>query len=162
MVIRVVLTLVFLTQLTQSFAQKFLVLEKLGTHKRYEYHIGDEITFKIEDEDFFRHSVIEDVLDSVIIFDYGFFSFRDIESVNVRGSTGNPVTRFAIPLMVGGVILFLADQFNETVIGGRKASINKGVTIASGSLLGAGLLMLIPGNGIKKIKGNWRLRLVDI
>lgn len=162
MQMRIFLTAFLLFQLTQSFAQKFLVLEKMGTHKRFEYHIGDEITFKVKNEEFFRTSTIEDLVDSVIIFDYGFFTFKDIESVRVRGREGTGPTRFAVPLMVGGVVLFLADQFNETVVGGREATLNKGVTIASGSLIGAGLLMLIPGKGVKKLKRNWRLRLVDI
>jgi hypothetical protein len=60
------------------------------------------------------------------------------------------------------VVLFLGDLFNETVVSGNEASLNKGVTIASGALAGTGFLLMFVKSDIKKLTKNWRLRVVDI
>lgn len=146
-------------------AQKFLVLEKMGSpKKRYQFYVGEKLEYQVKGERFFREDVITDLVDSVIVFDYGFYTFSKINAINIKGKkqvSFDPV-RIGPYLIVAGIGLFLIDQFNNTIINGNKADIDKRLLRSSAIMAGAGgILMLLKRNKIK-LKGNWRLRIVDI
>ena len=147
-----------------AFSQKYLVVEKLGTRKRYEYRVGQKITYKLKNEDFFRTDVITQLETNVIAFGFGFYSFEQIEAVNInrKPRSGVDATKFSPFLLLGGAGYFLLDQFNNSVINGNKLSINDNVLRTSSVLVGLGALPLILKKRKVKLKKNWRLRLVDI
>ena len=161
---RILLIGIFFLIAEEVIAQKYLVLEKLGTRKRIEYFIGSEINYRLNGENFFRTGTIVDLEDSVIVFDYAFFSIGNINAVNIKDSRSGRISArgYPVTLMVAGVVLFLGDLFNETVVSGNEASLNNGVTIASGALVGTGFLLMFVKSDIKKLTRNWRLRVVDI
>ncbi|HEX9648998.1 MAG TPA: hypothetical protein VGA21_00440 [Cyclobacteriaceae bacterium] len=155
---------IFLLLTEEAIAQKYLVLEKLGTRKRMEYYIGSEINYRLNGEDFFRTGTIADLADSIIVFDYAFFPIENINAININDTRTRRISArgYPVTLIVAGVVLFLGDLFNETVVSGNEASLNKGVTIASGALAGTGFLLMFVKSDIKKLTKNWRLRVVDI
>ncbi len=147
-----------------AFSQKYLVVEKLGTRKRYEYQVGQEITYKLKTEDFYRTDVITQLETNVIAFGFGFYSFEQIEAVNIgrKPRRGVDASKFSPFLLLGGAGYFLLDQFNNSVINGNKLSINDNVLRTSSVLVGLGALPLVLKKRRVKLKRNWRLRLVDI
>lgn len=159
-----ILFLGLLLMSTDLLAQKYLVLEKMGTRKRFEYSIGSTFAFQLKGEDFFRSGTITDLVDSIIVLDYTFFNIKNVEAVNIRGREKSRVNAspYPITLVTAGAILFLGDLFNETIVEGNSASLDKGITIASSSMVGVGLLWMFLRNDTRKLKRNWRLRIVDI
>jgi hypothetical protein len=64
-------------------------------------------------------------------------------------------------LIVAGVGYFLIDLFNSTVIQDQEASLNKGVTITSSVLVGAGTAMMLIQKKYQKIGGRYRLMMIE-
>lgn len=145
-------------------AQKYLVLEKVGTRKRFEYPVGSTLAFRLKGEDFFRTGTITDLVDSVIVLDYTFFKLNAIDAINIKGRPTSRVNKspYAITLIAAGAVLFLGDMFNETVTSGNNYTLNNSITIASGSMIGAGLIWMFVRHDVRRLKRNWRLRVVDI
>jgi len=142
-----------------SFAQEFLVLEKMGTKKRYEYHFDDQIIFRIRGEDYFNKDVILALTDSSIIFSGGSLEFAEIEQIKP------PVKAWMVTsggtLIVAGIGYYLIDQFNQLYMGNGLSN-DPGVMRTSIVLTGVGAgLILMSKKKVKVIK-NWRLRHVNI
>jgi len=147
-----------------GYSQKFLVLEKMGTRKRLEYHLQQSITYQLKGESFYRTDVIEDLVDDVIVFRFGFFRLKDIHAVDIRAKPTGKVdfSRHWLSIIVGGVGYFLVDQFNNAVINGNRARIDEKVLRSSAIITGAGIMMKVLKKKKVKLKRNWRLRIVDI
>lgn len=147
-----------------SFAasgQTFLVLEKMGTKKRYEYQQGEQIEVKLDNDDFFTRLTIVALGDSTIITETEAYTFSSIKVVKLRGE--KTWLKIAGPsLMVAGVLLFVIDATNQSVIQGGGYSVSTGVTIASASLVGVGAVFTFAGRNKVKMKKWWRLRTVQI
>jgi len=141
--------------------QTFLVLEKMGTKKRYEFHQGELIEVILENDDFFTRLVIENLSDSSILSAGEVYDFKDIKVVKLQGKKtflkiGGPT------LVIAGLLLFVLDATNQAVVQSGGYSVSTGVTIASASLVGAGVLLTFAGRNKVKIKKWWRLRTVQI
>lgn len=147
-----------------GYSQKFLVLEKMGTRKRLEYHLQQSITYRLKGESFFRTDVIEDLVDDVIVFRFGFFRLKDIYAVDIRTKPIGKVdfSRHWLSFIVGGVGYFIVDQFNNAVINGNRARIDEKVLRTSAIITGAGVMMKVLKKKKVKLKRNWRLRIVEI
>ena len=147
-----------------GYSQKFLVLEKMGTRKRLEYHLQQSITYRLKGESFFRTDVIEDLVDDVIVFRFGFFRLKDIYAVDIRAKPTGKVdfSRHWLSFIVGGVGYFIVDQFNNAVINGNRARIDEKVLRTSAIITGAGVMMKVLKKKKVKLKRNWRLRIVEI
>ena len=147
-----------------GYSQKFLVLEKMGTRKRLEYHLQQSITYKLKGEKFYRTDVIEDLVDDVIVFQFAFFRLKDIDAVDIRTKPTDKVdfSRHWLTIIVGGVGYFLVDQFNNAIINGNSARIDEKVLRTSAIITGAGIMMKVLKKKKVKLKRNWRLRIVEI
>jgi len=147
-----------------GYSQKFLVLEKMGTRKRLEYHLQQSITYQLKGESFYRTDVIEDLVDDVIVFRFGFFRLKDIHAVDIRAKPTGKVdfSRHWLSIIVGGVGYFLVDQFNNAVINGNRARIDEKVLRSSAIITGAGVMMKVLKKKKVKLKRNWRLRIAGI
>jgi hypothetical protein len=147
-----------------GYSQKFLVLEKMGTRKRIEYQLQQSITYQLKEESFFRTDVIEDLVDDVIVFQFGFFRIKDFQAVDIKVQQTNRAdfSRHWLTLVVGGVGFFLVDQFNNTVINGNRVRIDEKVLRTSAIIAGTGVMMKVLKKNKVKLKRNWRLRIVDI
>lgn len=164
MKIKAIPALLVLLLLAQSgFGQKFLVLEKMGTKKRYEYYPGDQIIFKTPSEDYFTKGTIAGITDSLIYFKDRSLAISEITDVDISSVKGPSFGTYAgTYMMVGGGLLLLIDVVNQTWIQGGSYGSSTGVLITSGALMGAGAILVFAKKKRKKLDKWWRLRYVEI
>ncbi len=149
--------------LTYSFAQKFLVLEKMGTRKRIEIFPGEELRYQLKSTGkYLYEDRIRDLKDSTIIFNLDTVKVTEISKVYYKKQRGGLSAALAPNLIGAGILLFVGDQFNEVVIAGNEFSINNGVVIASSSLVGTGVAILLLQKNKYTLTKNWRLRTVNL
>lgn len=140
-------------------AQKQLVILK-KEKVIYRFYGGDEIVFSLKSD---KKDVIKSYVNN--IFDTAFqahdviIPYHKIERIYINKKT---FWRDAGPkFIVAGVGYFLIDQFNTTVIQDEEASLNKGVTITSSVLVGAGAAMMLIQKKYQKIGGRYRLMMIE-
>ena len=156
----VIIALILGLSLSAS-GQTFLVIEKMGTKKRYEYQQGEQIEVLLNSDDFFTRLSIIGLSDSSIITETEAYSFSSIKAVKLRGE--KTFIKIAGPsLMLAGVLLFVFDAVNQTAVSGGSYEFSSGVAVASASLVGAGAIFTFAGRSKIKIKKWWRLRTVEI
>ena len=149
--------------MTNALAQQFLVLEKMGTKKRFEYYPGEEITFKTPDEDYFTRGGIRGFGDSLIILSDRSVHIKSIIALNIKDHKDRTfVSRLGPYLMVAGSLLMIFDVVNQTAIQGGSYEGSAGVYVSAGVLIGAGAVMTFARSNKKKLDKWWRLRLVKI
>jgi len=136
----------------------------MGTRKRLEYHLQQSITYQLKGESFYRTDMIENLVDDVIVFRFGFFRLKDIRAVDIRAKPTGKVDFFRHweSFIAGGVGYFLLDQFNNAIINGNRVRIDEKVLRTSAIITGAGVLMKVLKKKKVKLKRNWRLRIVEI
>lgn len=146
-----------------GFAQKFLVLEKMGTKKRYEYYTGDDIIFKTPNEDYFSKATISGITDSLIYFGDHSIAIAEITDIDISSIRKSSFATYAGSyMMVGGVLLLALDAVNQTLVQGGSYESSTGVFVASGALIGTGALLVFAKKNKKKLDKWWRLRYVEI
>lgn len=150
----------FFLAFTSLQAQQFLVVEKMGTKKRFEYHPGDLIIFKLSGEKYFRSDEIDSFRDTLIIFAEGFISISDLEKISLKNKK-NAFKYLGSTLITVGVGYFALDQFNK-IISGDGAYIDDGVVRTSVILTTGGLTLLGLANKKVTLGKNWRARPVDM
>ena len=151
------LVLIFCT--LESRGQEFLVLEKMGTKKRHEYYSGDEIIFKLNDEDYFRKDEIVGIGNGQIIFESGPVPLIDIKKISLSNRK-KTFRATGTTLFVGGLGYMLLDLFNKTISDGD-VYLDEKVARTAGIIAGTGLTMVILSKKKVSLKKNWRLRIVD-
>jgi hypothetical protein len=64
-------------------AQKVLQIEKFGSPKTQKFHIGQELTFRLEGTDYFKSAYIEDIRaqDSLVLLGSSFVNVYDISEL---------------------------------------------------------------------------------
>ena len=156
----IVFFLFFALSLTAS-AQTFLVLEKMGTKKRYEFRQGEQMEIKLNNDDYFTRITILGLNDSIILAENLEINLSSIKAVHLNNKSS--FLKYSGPLLViAGVALFTFDALNQTVVQGGEYSISTGVTIASAALIGVGATFTFAGKDKVKVKKWWRLRIVQI
>ena len=118
-----------------SQPSKLLILDKPGTKKRITYSIGDEIILKVSKDRFEINDRIMDIQDSIVLFSDYFIHVNDIEYVKTIHTEGFLSPSNGPKLIIAGALLFAIDQLNNSIIQGKEARIDKGVTIVSASLV---------------------------
>jgi len=156
---KILLLLFSITGLSAT-AQDYLVLEKMGTKKRYEYFPDDQLTFKIVDEEHFRKDRIVALSDSSILFASGRVPLKEIERIKPPASSWMAATGGT--LVIAGIGYYLIDTFNQTVIAGNKYSNDEAVLRTSLILAGTGAGLILFSTKKVKLNNNWRIRMVDI
>jgi len=138
--------LLFLILLGSQFLagqpSKLLILEKVGSKHRITYGIGDRIILRLQGEDYEIRDEITDISDSLLYFRDFFIPIKSIHYVKTVHTKGFLSPSNGPKIMIAGVILFLADIVNQTLIQDNTYKINTGVTIASASMIGFGGLLM--------------------
>jgi hypothetical protein len=141
--------------------QTFLVLEKMGTKKRFEFYPGQQMEVKLKNDNYFTRINILGLGDSLISTENQDIKFSSITAVQIKEKSG--FLRYSGPiLMVAGAVLFAIDALNQTVVQGGEYVFSPGVATASASLFGVGAAFTFTGNNKVKVKKWWRLRVVQI
>jgi len=118
---------------------KYLVLEKLGTKRRVVFYPGDEVIFKMKGSDLEITDVITDLQDSLILFVNSYVKPAEIDYIKLEHTKGFMSPSNGPKLIIAGVVLFLIDQLNYSVIQGNDFRLDKEIGYAS-------LIMVVGGS----------------
>ena len=156
----IVFILLFVLSFSVS-AQTFLVLEKMGTKKRYEFHQGEQMEIKLGGDDYFTRITIIGLRDSTVSAENQEINLSSINAVKLKSKSS--FLKYSGPLLaIAGVALFTFDAINQTVVQGGSYEFSTGVAVASASLIGVGAAFTFAGRDKVKVKKWWRLRVVQI
>ena len=144
--------------------REYIVVEKTMSNKQITYSSGDNITYKLKEEDFFRTDHIIALNDTSIEFHYNNILYRDISQINIKGQrfTGFDLQEIGTYTQIAGIAYIAIDQFNQVLVRGEKASFNEGVWVAGGSIFLAGTLMRLASPKKVRLGGKYRIRYMNL
>ena len=157
---QVVVLLFFLCSVTVPavHAQKQLILLK-NEKVLLRLYPGDEIIFSLKGKKEPIRSYVNNISDSSLTIHRDEIAFHSIDRIYfTRGNFMNVVGGL---MVVGGIAYFAIDQFNMVVVHGEGFDIDQDVSIASASLLGVGLPLMLFKKKSQKVGGRFRLRMAD-
>ncbi|WP_268034186.1 hypothetical protein [Algoriphagus sp. PAP.12] len=129
-----------------TFAQsKDFLLLKRGTNVRSQirFYPGEQITYKSTKLGYYVTDVIKEFSDDYVYLSENILSLNDIEAIAIRKKDrrNGTLTAFNSLILGAGVILLTVDGLNSVYHEGE-FSIDKGVGITGGILVGTGIAML--------------------
>jgi hypothetical protein len=145
-------------------AQEFGILEKTGTDKKIYFKSGDEIRYKLKNEDHFRRGHIISVSDSGFQFHYHLILFREIEKVDIRGKRwGNfDWNKTGLFVQIAGIGYIALDTFNSTVVQGETYEFDQSVWVTGGAIFLAGTALRFTKPKKIKLGGRYKFRYLDL
>ena len=152
--------LVFYILAGTGFSQKTLMIEKIGTSKKYFYHTGDYLKLRVSKQDTLLVGKLWCLADSVI-------SVEELRPFDVRlNEIGSVYKRFYFPKKIGKYLLYgSAGIFTIIVINhliNNEQVFTPDLFIISGSVLGGGLICLSLSQKRCKIGYRWKIKVLDI
>lgn len=138
--------------------QKLLVLEKAGTIKNYKYKLGDEITVETKRDKLVFSGSLTEIKDSTIMVEY----YNEIKLTEIsRVLRKRELLRiFSGAAITAGVFYFSLDAING-IINNDSPIIAESTLIATGALIGSGLLMRPFVVRKYDLEDKWRLKILD-
>ena len=139
---------------------KILIIEKTLSSKHIKYLSGDNITYKLKGEDFFRTDHIIALNDSAIKFHYHQILFDEIEEVNIKGRrfTGINFRSLGSTFQIVGLGYIFIDQFNQVVVRSEDPSFNQSVLITGGLIFVGGSILKMTQPNKVKLGRKYRIR----
>jgi hypothetical protein len=157
---KIVVLLVFYLVTNGIFAQKTLMVEKIGTSRKYFYHNGDYIKLRVSKMDTLLKGKLWSIRDTMI-------SVAELRPFDVRiGDIGSVYKQFAFPkkfgrlLGIGGVALFAIISINHLI--NNEQVFTPDMFILTGSMLGAGLLSVSLSQKRCKTSSGWKIKILDV
>ncbi|MCE7053817.1 hypothetical protein LZF95_03935 [Algoriphagus sp. AGSA1] len=149
-----------------SYAQgtDFVLLKRGAKQKsQIRYYPGEEITYKSTKIDYFVTDVIQSIDQNYIYLRENILSPESITELDVRNKDRRNGTLRALNVLTlsAGVILIGAESINS-IYQGNEFSIDSGVGLASGILLGAGVAMLPIRYKTFKNSGRNKIQLIQM
>jgi hypothetical protein len=139
-------------------AQKQLILLK-DEKVLLRLYPGDEIMLSLNGKKEPIRSYVNNISDSSVTIHRDEIAFHTIDRIYfTRGNFLNVVGGL---MVVGGAAYFVIDQFNLVVVHGEGFDIDQNVSIASASLIGVGLPLMLLKKKSQKLGGRFRLRMAD-
>ena len=123
-------------------ASKILILDKVGSKHRITYEVGDKIILRLKGEDYEIRDEISNISDSLLFLSDFFIPINSILYVKTVHTRGFLSPSNGPKIMIAGATLFVFDVLNQTLIQNNSYQFNKGITIASASLIGFGGLLM--------------------
>jgi hypothetical protein len=155
---KLILLLVLFAAFSGAFAQKTLVLEKIGTSTRYAFHLGDDVKIRTKKQNVIVKSYLWNLTDSsVTIGPRTTIPLSDISAVYKHYYFQNLMTRI---LFYAGAGYFILDSFNNLI--NREQVFVPQTMIISGSLLGVSMAIIPLGQKKCRIGIRWKLKIMDI
>lgn len=116
---------------------------------------GDDFVFRLKGSKEVRRTYINTLSDTAVVTHRDTVPYHMIDRVYFKTSTF--VNRLGLLLVMGGAGYFLIDQLNNVVVKGNDARIDNSVAIASGTMVGVGLPMMLIGRNSRRVGGRIRL-----
>jgi hypothetical protein len=155
---KLILLLVLFAAFSGAFAQKTLVLEKIGTSTRYAFHLGDDVKIRTKKQNVIVKSYLWNLTDSsVTIGPRTTIPLSDISAVYKHYYFQNLMTRI---LFYAGAGYFILDSFNNLI--NREQVFVPQTMIISGSLLGVSMAIIPLVQKKCRIGIRWKLKIMDI
>ena len=142
------------------YSQSYLELKKLGKKRKIEFFSGEEIRFKIKNDENFSMARITGIYDDYINFNNIRVNIDDIELIDIRHKSSN--TFKGIGYIISGTSLgfFAIDIINLSVVQKNtlKRSFNEkiGITSLTGIFLGISIHFIkkkyFKNNGLNRIR----------
>ena len=144
--------------------REYIVVEKTLTDKQIKYSSGDNISYKLKGEDFFRTDHIVALNDSSIEFHYNNILYRAISQVNIKGHrfTGIDYRNIGTFAQIAGVGYIVIDNFNKVVVQGQDAVFEKEVWIVGGLIFLGGTILKFLSPKKVKLGGKYRIRYMNL
>jgi hypothetical protein len=155
---KLILLLVLFAAFSGAFAQKTLVLEKIGTSTRYAFHLGDDVKIRTKKQNVIVKSYLWNLTDSsVTIGPRTTIPLSDISAVYKHYYFQNLMTRI---LFYAGAGYFILDSFNNLI--NREQVFVPQTMIISASLIGVSMAIIPLGQKKCRIGIRWKLKIMDI
>ena len=138
-----------------------MVLEKMGTKKRYMYYVGEQVEYQLTNSKSFESGAITNILDSAFVANSDTISFSSVATVNIRNKRESTIVDAAGPVLISaGVVLLAIDAINRGLIQEGGYTWDSGIGNTSAALITTGALIIILKKNKVKLKENgwWRLR----
>jgi hypothetical protein len=159
-----VLFLAFFAIVPDVFCQKFIILQKGSNEKtRLKYEIGEWITYKTNDFDFFITDVIRDIQTDIIVLSENVIRPENIIAIDIyeKDPRNSTISNLSFLSYGAAVIFFTADAVNSIYIGGN-FSISRGILISSTLLAGTGFALSKMKYRYFKIGGRNKIQLINL
>ena len=142
---------------------EYIVVEKTLKEKQIKYSSGDEISYKLKGENFFRTNHIVALNDSSIEFHYNNILYREISQVNIKRHrfTGINIYSIGTYAQIAGIGYIVIDQFNKVVVQGQDAVFEKEVWIVGGIIFLGGTILKLLNPKKVKLGGKYRIRYMN-
>ena len=123
--------------------REYIVIEKLTSGKQVKYSSGDNITFRLKNEDHFRTDHIIALNDSSIEFHYYRIGYDEIDAVNLRGKRfpGFGFRATGTYTQIAGAGYIAIDIFNKTVVQGNPWEFEKEVWLTGAAIFAGGTIL---------------------
>ncbi|MFZ4521004.1 MAG: hypothetical protein ACOYNC_04835 [Bacteroidales bacterium] len=157
---KILLLLVFCFVSGFVCAQKTLLVEKIGSPRRYFYHTGDYIKLRVSKQDTLLKGKLWAIRDSSI-------SVSELRPFDVRlGEIGSVYKQFSFPkkfgriVGIGGVAIFAIVTFNHLI--NNEQVFTPDMFIISGSMLGAGIISISLSQKRCNTGKGWKIKVLDV
>ncbi len=155
-----ILLLLFVFAAGLLFAQKTLLVEKIGSSHRYSYHIGDYMKLRVSPLDTLLKGKLWTIRDSSI-------SIAELRPFDVRlGDIRSVYKRFYFPrkfgryMLYGSAAIFSIITINHLI--NNEQVFTPDLFIISGSLAAAGLISLSLSEKRCNTGKRWKIKILDI
>lgn len=156
--IHILLVFIFVTGFAHG--QKTLLVEKIGTSKKYFYHTGDHLKLRVSIEDTILKGKLWSVSDS-------FITVEELRPFDVRlADIGSVYKQFYFPkklsryMAVGSAGIFAIIMVNHLI--NNEQVFTPDMFIISGSILGVGLISFALSEKRCKTGVRWKIKVLDI
>ena len=140
--------------------ESILLLEKVLTNKHIIYRTGEQITYKLNGENFYRTSQISSLCDTAFQTRFVSISYSEVARVHLKKNRfpGLGLRQIGTYAQIVGPAYIAIDQFNQVVVRGEDASFNDEVFLTGGLIFAGGTILKLMDP--KKIKLGSKYRLV--
>ncbi len=143
-----------------GFTQKTLLIEKIGSSRKYFYHTGDYMKLRVSKQDTMLKGKLWSIQDSMI-------SVSELRPFDVQLKDINSVYKqFRFPkkfgkyMCIGGGVLFAIVGINHLI--NNEQVFTNDMFIISGSMVGAGLISISLSQKRCNTNKGWKIKVLDI
>ena len=141
----------------QAYGQSQLVLLK-REQVILRINPGDYLIYSVKNSREIRRSYITNLSDTAIIAEDDTVGLTRISRIYFHRPRF--YNKAGVKIITAGVLLFLIDQVNISLVQGHKPSLSNGVSVVSLSLIGAGIPMALIRKKSQKLNRKYRLLVI--
>jgi len=157
---KILYLLIFYFITGSALGQMTLLIEKIGTPRKYYYHTGDFLKLRVSPQDTLLKGKLWSISDSMI-------SVSELRPFDVRLGDIRAVykqyyypKKFGRIIGTGGIAAFAIIAFNHLI--NNEPVFSPDVFIVSGALLGASLISFSLSEKKCRIGQRWKIKVLDI